>query len=423
MVASSLPLISSILLLPIISHKVSIKDFGSFSLINSLSQLFVPIFSLQLHNSILRLYYDYNDIKKNKFISSVTFFLYSYTFLVVVSIISVLYLVLNIFEFVNKTQFQYLTIGALIGAVRMLSMKNEIVLRCNDQVMKFLIASSISVIVGFYLTFQLIEFFPNKVLFLLLVTLIQISVLYVILELFVFKYYILCFEFCFVKKSLAYSLPLIISSFFTILYKRTDKILINLFLGQEFLGVFMVAEKVMKPLELFSNSIKKSIVPAFLNESTKENGLELKLIVKTYKYSTIIFSIIIILFAILCNFYISFLHFTYNSAYPYILMLLSLSFMYLNNNFLEYNVLKIKHNKLIRNIIILNFFAMLILYYIFSPILIKFTPIFILFICSLFRYKYFVFHSIDSWFIPFWGKHYILLTFSLLVIFYFYFYG
>lgn len=274
-IGNMLPKVAGFFLLPLYTRFLSTEEYGIINSLHVLMGLITILFSLGIERSIYRLYYDYQtEENKKKFLG--TCFL---TILMVSSIILLL-----IFAFRSQVQniyksipfFPYYLLAILAAYASVYSFIPKVFYQLKERAEIFILIS----IAQFFFSTTFIILFIIKYNYgaygYLLGELIGTSVLVPVFIGVMLKISKLKIDKNVIKKSLAFSLPMIPSFISAWILNLSDRIFIERYCNLSDVGIYSLGYKVSGLLLLFSTAFGKAYNPYFYRIANTKKETEAK---------------------------------------------------------------------------------------------------------------------------------------------------
>ncbi len=272
------------LLLPILTRHLSKAEYGIVDLFYNLNFILLPLIGLNIGSSVIRFYFDKDEINLNNFIQVVLSFLITFGLV----ILGVLFVLVSVFDFtpLGKDVPKYVLIFAIIYALS--SQIIEILLsllRAQEKPLFFgLLRISKSITdLGLSVFFIVVLNYGWEGRVVVSTIIAFVFALFVLLI--IRKYYKVVFslEKEYLKKALNYSTPLILHSLSGYITSFADRFIILHLLGIEKVGLYAVAYQVGLIMSFVSNSINQAYTP-FLFKKLKEHNSRFLNKLKTYNF-------------------------------------------------------------------------------------------------------------------------------------------
>lgn len=287
----------SLLLIPLYVRVFSVSENGIIDMIQTINQVLLIFGILQLETSVQRYYYELNEEKKKRMISTVLIFVF-----VVSTFISIL---LNLFSvslsnvFFDTVNYSLdISIAAWIIPILNISILNFIVLRYQKKSVIFSVITLLQVL----LTTSFILLFVFKLHLGIKSVFLGQSIGYVLvvsIQFFYIRKEIGChFDIAMLKKMLHYSIPQFPARIGSESVSRVNRFVLLTFLSTSSLGLYAVAVKFASAMELINVAFTMAWVP-YVYESLKTKGYQdsFRTIYVYVMYITFFIVILISLFA------------------------------------------------------------------------------------------------------------------------------
>lgn len=310
----------SFFLLPLFTTLLSAKEYGSFDLYSSYSWLLAIFMTLQLENGIFRFLIDKRNDKEG--ISSIIS-----NGIIVILIQLLLFVIIFVFSFylLNIDNLEYIFVMTISTSLLNLILQ---IVRGLGYNFEYSIASIINGVSNVLFCLLFIKFMSMKLLGIVMAYFLSnlVSSFYLIIKLNLFKY----IDFnklskIRIKELMVYSCPLIPNSISSWIISISDKVMISLFLGVSFNGIYSISTKfsilLSHVFNVFSLSWTES---ASLSTNDEDRSIFFsKIINNVFIVCSFISIIILLLMPIIFKFLINE---SYYSAYKYIPILICASF-------------------------------------------------------------------------------------------------
>ena len=348
------------IMLPILTYYLSVKDYGTLSLIEALVLFVSPFVMLNIHSAISVEYFILKD--KNIFAQYVTnaLILTIFSFILVFVILNVFSgLIANIIK-INEI---WIKIIAFLAFLKIIPLVILSIFQSQNKAFKYFLFSLVLVILDFGLSYVLIVIYNKGINGRIIGTYGSYFVMSVIGLIILYKFHFVIKKIVlnFSKQILEYGLPLIFHSLGGIILAMSDRFFLSYFINNKEVGLYTVAYQISGIMLLFSMSVNQAWRP-MLFKFLKEGYLT-----KIKKINTILLIVFIIVFLIIYliipYLYLFFVNVKFYSSKVFILWLLigflfqSLYFIYTNYLFFY------KKTKLLGSITILGALLNLILNY------------------------------------------------------------
>ena len=228
----------SLLLVPLYTHYLIAKDYGTIDLLQTYITLFVPILTLKLDSAIFRFLVDRRNVDKDKenIISNVSF-------LTLISILTtiIIFIVLTLF-----IDIQYLELTLINIIILMFSNVFLQLLRGLGKNLEYSIASIITGTMTLLINVFLIVFMKYGAESILIASSVSnlICILYIIWSTKFYRFVKLKkINVCIIKELLKYSIPMIPNSLSWWIVNVSDRTIISIFLGTAFNGIYTISCK------------------------------------------------------------------------------------------------------------------------------------------------------------------------------------
>jgi O-antigen/teichoic acid export membrane protein len=281
MVASLLPTSVGFLMLPIYTNYLSPSNYGVVALILSFNSFLPLVMTFQIHNSISRFYFDYNDDneKLKIFISSIL--------MVVIIISSIMLLILlsfhkNILTFIfpnSSDYYDFFKLGIISSFFAVFNVIFINLLRVQEKAKLFMKISLILFFISLFTNIILIIILNRGVQGVIEALLINSIISFIIYFFFVKNFFVINFNFLFIIKPFKYSVPLIPHSLFGLIFMYSDRLILERFVSLSSIGLYLLAMKIATILKLIIVQFNNAYLPHFnkiSKKSKKHAAIELK---------------------------------------------------------------------------------------------------------------------------------------------------
>ena len=330
MTASLLPTAVGFLMLPVYTRYLTPTEYGLIALVLSLQSFLPLIMTLQVQNSIMRFYFDYNhdDSELRIFISTILFV----TALLSSSITALLiYNLSDIVSFVFPKTIIYeeiFLLGVISSFIGVFSSVFKNLIRVQQKAKLFMKVSLslfvLSLIVN-VLEVIVYERGAYGVIEASLITVVLTSIVYCFLvkEFFIFKV-----NLTLIWNPLKFSLPLIPHSLSGLIFLYSDRIILEKYVTLSAIGLYMLSDKIAMVFKMIVTEFNNAFSPYFnqLSIVSKEKAVE-----ETQRVSLVFIYIISIILSILSLFSVELVYLLFDSRYYnswYIIPILSLAYVY-----------------------------------------------------------------------------------------------
>jgi len=299
-IAKVLPQLTSFLLIPIYTSYLSVEDYGIVGAMQVLSVLFLIVLTFSLDRSIFRLFFDYEDDKKQKeFLGTLSIGIFFTSTVLLIFI----FLIKNYVEMIysNIDFHPYYSYTILYTYFMVFSLVPKAYLQVTQKPAKFVALS----LLEFFLTTALILFFviykkegasgylKSPMLSYLLILPIYLYITYRIIY--------LKFNFKIFKDSFIFSLPMIPGFFAAWLLNQSDRVFIERFSDIYDVGLYTLAYKFSGISLILSGAFVAAYSPIFFKlANSKEQKDSIKVLTASnnvYFISIILLFFFIILFS------------------------------------------------------------------------------------------------------------------------------
>lgn len=284
----------SLIMFPVYTRYLSPSDYGVLGVLLLTQSFVIPFASLQLHHSIRRFYFDFQDKYLNEYISTI-FFTIILTSLIVITILSFLFPIYfeDIFE-LDVFYIDYFTCYIAMSFLVILVNFCKYILRSEQSSHKY-----------FYLT--IFSCFISTILMIIEVVInnhgltgavragIYSNIIITIFFLFTIrKYIIFKFNFLYLYDSFKFSLPIIPHSLSTIIFLYSDRFILEKYVSLSALGLFFAADRIASSFKNIINQINSAIQPYFFKKLSFVNYDVKKEIYSTYTLFFLIYLSVLI---------------------------------------------------------------------------------------------------------------------------------
>jgi len=252
------------IMLPILTHYLSVKDYGVLSLIETSILFISPFVMLNIHSAISVEYFTAKD--KDDFAKYVTnsLILTVFSFLMV-------FFILNLFskqfsQIIHIDEF-WIKILAFLAFLKIIPLVVLTIFQSSNQPFKYFLFSIFLVLFDFTLSYILIVFCDKGILGRIIGVygayfLFSIMGFYILYKL---RYVVLKIILKFSKQILEYGVPLIAHSIGGIVLAMSDRYFLAYFVDNKVVGLYTVAYQISGIMLLFSMSINQAWRPMLYN--------------------------------------------------------------------------------------------------------------------------------------------------------------
>lgn len=252
------------IMLPILTHYLSVKDYGVLSLIETSILFISPFVMLNIHSAISVEYFTAKD--KDDFAKYVTnsLILTVFSFLMV-------FFILNLFskqfsQIIHIDEF-WIKILAFLAFLKIIPLVVLTIFQSSNQPFKYFLFSIFLVLFDFTLSYILIVFCDKGILGRIIGVygayfLFSIIGFYILYKL---RYVVLKIILKFSKQILEYGVPLIAHSIGGIVLAMSDRYFLAYFVDNKVVGLYTVAYQISGIMLLFSMSINQAWRPMLYN--------------------------------------------------------------------------------------------------------------------------------------------------------------
>lgn len=252
------------IMLPILTHYLSVKDYGVLSLIETSILFISPFVMLNIHSAISVEYFTAKD--KDDFAKYVTnsLIITIFSFLMV-------FFILNLFskqfsQIIHIDEF-WIKILAFLAFLKIIPLVVLTIFQSSNQPFKYFLFSIFLVLFDFTLSYILIVFCDKGILGRIIGVygayfLFSIMGFYILYKL---RYVVLKIILKFSKQILEYGVPLIAHSIGGIVLAMSDRYFLAYFIDNKIVGLYTVAYQISGIMLLFSMSINQAWRPMLYN--------------------------------------------------------------------------------------------------------------------------------------------------------------
>jgi len=272
--------ITSLLLLPIFTRIFSPSDYGIFDTISTVTSILILFLLMGLNSAVQRYYFD-NQRDGNVIIST------GFWFMAIISIVFCVILITNsVFLsnlLFNNTKYSILIMVAIATtpiALLISYIKDTSPWRYN-------IIGLVEFLLGVSIIIFLVVVLKKGILGSLLGTLIASLIALLLGIIFIRSKIVFKFSYHYLKKLLAYGLPLVIASLAYWVINLVDRLFILKLSTLDQLGLYSIGNKISAVIVLPITALQLAWAPLIFSNYSKEGSD--KLIIKTLTYSFLIF--------------------------------------------------------------------------------------------------------------------------------------
>jgi O-antigen/teichoic acid export membrane protein len=290
-IGSVLPQAAGFILLPIYAKFLSPEDFGIIGSMQALQTFLVIIFTLSIDKSVVRLYWDYNEIKRKEFLGTMTI-----TIIIISSVMMLLFymsrsFIGDIFEKINFYPFYFYTaLTTFISSFQLIPKKY---LLLSERSISFVLLSLLQFATNAVFTILLVVFFKNGAEGFILGSFYGVALTAPIFIYLTFKYVRFKFNKEFFKESLKFSLPMIPPFLTTWMVTWSNRIFIERFLSLESVGYYSLSVRIAGIISIFSAAFNNAYNPVFFRLANSSNQKAAVNTLRKYNYVYIIYVLLL----------------------------------------------------------------------------------------------------------------------------------
>ncbi len=278
--------------IPIYTYYLSSEEYGQLSILNNFTSVMVFVIGMSLYSAVMRFYVDYKDDKEKvrEYFGTVLIFVFFSG------------IVFAIILFLGRTWLQKMVFGTIsffpvvitcIISLVFCSMYTmyQSILRTLELAVKYIIFSGGYFVVHLISLFILVGNCKMGIEGVMLAQLISYSVCSFIMfiDLCVMGYFRFSVNYCMLKASLAYSIPLIPHNLSTQITQLVSKIFIQASRSYSELGIYNFASQIGSITDLIQSSVSMAIQPWFYSILNKNQTEEKKAINQLIKWLLLIY--------------------------------------------------------------------------------------------------------------------------------------
>ena len=271
MFASTLPVVSGFILLPIYSFYLSPEEYAVYTLSYSFMTLLVVILSLQLHGSIGRFYFEFEGDSLRSYLSSLV------VLLVIVSIVGgaladfMLDDIMSwVYPNIDFLYYEVFRLSIVIAVFQVFMQSQMALLRVREQARSFMKISLVVALLGASMSVVQLVMLENSVIGLQWAILIQSVAGTVAFSFANRRFFTVKVSFDLMREPLRYSVPLIPHALFGFVFMYADKILLEKYVPLHVLGVYAFSDKIASSFKLLVNQFNAAYSPVF-NKAAKDS--------------------------------------------------------------------------------------------------------------------------------------------------------
>lgn len=248
-----------IILLPLLTKTFTPGEYGLMELISVTILIIATVAGLGLDSAILRFFCGEEDIEKQRRVCSTVMTASMVSALAFVILSFFFFYLIDIGIFSQAKIPLFLALADIPFAVFIANI--QAFLRISKKAIWFCLIAFLRILFTFFLTFILIRLFSFGIASLFLSILIVDGALTLITLPFLRNYFSFDFSPLTLKKTLSYSLPLILSSLIIVLLGNINKYFLQHFHGLRAVGVYAVGQKICMVLGIGGTSFRQAWIP------------------------------------------------------------------------------------------------------------------------------------------------------------------
>lgn len=265
--------------LPILSNTnyLSEEEYGTYALINTFTTFISIFLSLEIESGVSRLYFDYDDNGRKKYLSTL------YYTTIFIGLLSLLIFMLS-GQWMIDTMFKspmdfspYFLIACVSIGFNLSSNITTAFFKVQEKARDLAVFSFIAAFLRASLVVYFVIYLRMGLLGPVLAILIS-SVLILVMQTFYYrKYFVASFDLRMLKENLKFSIPVIPHALGGYLFMYSDKVVLDHLLKVEnvlwLIGVYNIADIFSMVLKIFVNAFSKAFMPVFIKRA-KESVVE-----------------------------------------------------------------------------------------------------------------------------------------------------
>ena len=272
MLASLLPTAVGFLMLPIYTRYLIPSDYGVIALVLSIQSFLPLILSLQIHNSITRFYFDYNqnNEKLKTFVSTIV---YLTLFLSLLVLTGLLYYLDELLIFVFPNTLGYNDIFLLSVLSSFVGVFNTIfitLIRVQQKAKLFMKTSLILFVFSLCINIIEVIIYERGAYGVIEASFISMILSFIIYSYIVKDFFKFRFKINLIWNPLKFSIPLIPHSLSGLIFMYSDRIILERYVTLSAIGLYMFADKIALIFKMIVNEFNNAFLPYF-NEKSKES--------------------------------------------------------------------------------------------------------------------------------------------------------
>jgi len=258
--SSVLSQIVSLFLVPFYTEELSPESYGVILMLSLLITFIIPISSLSLDGAFIRYFSFADEDEKQKYFST-SFLLKLLGIFVCWVLVYLLFDLINKHLFEDKLEIIFLVYINLMILFESLSMLFFSYLRVKRLVKKILYINLVSLFIGLFFSVLLVLVYKWGLNGAVIAALIGALIKFIVLFFMIVRFDTFLFSKTISKKLLNYSLPKIPHKIFMFIIASSTVLFINETLGLISAGIYFVAAKLAKPINLITSVIQQAWVP------------------------------------------------------------------------------------------------------------------------------------------------------------------
>jgi O-antigen/teichoic acid export membrane protein len=314
--SSVLSQIVSLFLVPFYTKELSPESYGVILMLSLLITFIIPISSLSLDGAFIRYFSFADDSEKQKYFST-SFLLKLLGILVCWVLVYLLFDLINRHLFEDKLDILFLVYINLMILFESLSMLFFSYLRVKRLVKKILYINLVSLFIGLFFSVLLVIVYKWGLNGAVIAALIGAVIKFIVLFFMIVRSDTFIFSKTISRKLLNYSLPKIPHKVFTFIIASSTVLFINETLGLISAGIYFVAAKLAKPINLITSVIQQAWVPYRLEVHKMNNKSSLFKNLSLVYLSSLIF-LWLLISSFIPEIYYLLINTTYHSGIKYV---------------------------------------------------------------------------------------------------------
>lgn len=270
--------VTGFILIPIYTNAkyLSISDFGTLSILDISMQIIIPILGLSLHSGLLRFYWDLEDTQQRKKLFSSLLFYSTIFSLVTGGILIVNSSYLSQFLFENSSYARVLSLVVINAIFMGVQLPINNLMRIENKPKLYTSLSIVKFISTLLFTLYFIVYEKRGIEGIFMAQIIGNILYFVVGTPYILKNIVFCVKPIYLKKILAYSLPLTFSSLSLVLLSVIDRFSLNFLSSLSNVGIYTLGYKVGGSIKLLIvSSIGLALSPVLFKAINDKNHKQL----------------------------------------------------------------------------------------------------------------------------------------------------